>query len=177
MGGAVSVSTASALPRSRLLGKDKMDAIREFKNRVDPRVTYSTPPSSRSVSFPCVPFTFSFNRLIEDIRQSGLPDKDRLISLLASVQILHPLRQMQAGVLPDDVPGMLYHFHPGTRTWCSGRSSEAIYYSQINKGAAGPSILAELRAMMEHCTGCGRCTSVCPVNPPADVGVAAPRLP
>ena len=53
-----------------------------------------------------------------------------------------------------------------------GAIIEAIYYSQINKGRPDPSILAELRAMMEHCTGCGRCTSVCPVKiPSADVAL------
>lgn len=58
-----------------------MDAIREFKNRVDPRDVFN-PAKLTQRELPVRPFTFSFNRLIEDIRQSGLPDKDRLSACL-----------------------------------------------------------------------------------------------
>ena len=69
-------------------------------------------------------------------------------------------------------PECSYHFHPRNKNMVLGAIIEAIYYSQINKGRPDPSILAELRAMMEHCTGCGRCTSVCPVKiPSADVAL------
>lgn len=47
-----------------------MDAIREFKNRVDPRDVFN-PAKLTQRELPVRPFTFSFNRLIEDIRQSG----------------------------------------------------------------------------------------------------------
>lgn len=53
MGGAVSGEHGIGITKIAFLGKDKMDAIREFKNRWI-RATYSTPPSSRSVNFPCV---------------------------------------------------------------------------------------------------------------------------
>ena len=67
------------------LGKDKMDAIREFKKRVDPRDVFN-PAKLTQRELPVRPFTFSFNRLIEDIRQSGLPDKERLINLLSNLE-------------------------------------------------------------------------------------------
>ena len=53
MGGAVSGEHGIGITKIAFLGKDKMDAIREFKKRVDPRDVFN-PPSSRSVNFPCV---------------------------------------------------------------------------------------------------------------------------
>ena len=170
MGGAVSGEHGIGITKIAFLGKDKMDAIREFKNRVDPRDVFN-PAKLTQRELPVRPFTFSFNRLIEDIRQSGLPDKDRLISLLASVQMCTRCGKCKQ-VCPMMYPECSYHFHPRNKNMVLGAIIEAIYYSQINKGRPDPSILAELRAMMEHCTGCGRCTSVCPVKiPSADVAL------
>ncbi len=170
MGGAVSGEHGIGITKIAFLGKDKMDAIREFKNRVDPRDVFN-PAKLTQRELPVRPFTFSFNRLIEDIRQSGLPDKERLIHLLASVQMCTRCGKCKQ-VCPMMYPECSYHFHPRNKNMVLGAIIEAIYYSQINKGKPDPSILAELRAMMEHCTGCGRCTSVCPVKiPSADVAL------
>ena len=67
-------------------GKDKMDALRAFKERVDPRDVMN-PAKLVHRELPVRPFTFSFNRLIGDIRESGLSDKEKLISLLTAIQI------------------------------------------------------------------------------------------
>ena len=45
-----------------------------------------------------------------------------------------------------------------------GALIEAIYYSQVTSGKPDSCLLIELRHLLEHCTGCGRCTSVCPVK-------------
>lgn len=170
MGGAVSGEHGIGITKIAFLGKDKMDAIREFKQRVDPRDVFN-PAKLTQRELPVRPFTFSFNRLIEDISQSGLPDKERLIHLLASVQMCTRCGKCKQ-VCPMMYPECSYHFHPRNKNMVLGAIIEAIYYSQINKGKPDPSILAELRAMMEHCTGCGRCTSVCPVKiPSADVAL------
>ncbi|MFQ9868232.1 MAG: 4Fe-4S dicluster domain-containing protein [Bilophila wadsworthia] len=107
--------------------------------------------------------------LIEDIRRRPA-DKTahQPACLRADVHRCGKCKQ----VCPMMYPECSYHFHPRNKNMVLGAIIEAIYYSQINKGRPDPSILAELRAMMEHCTGCGRCTSVCPVKiPSADVAL------
>lgn len=56
-------------------------------------------------------------------------------------------------------PVSSFYYHPRNKNMVLGAIIEAIYYSQINKGKPDASILAELRNMVEHCTGCGRCTA------------------
>ena len=170
MGGAVSGEHGIGITKIAFLGKEKMDAIREFKERVDPRDVFN-PAKLTQRELPVRPFTFSFNRLIEDIRQSGLPDKERLISLLAAVQMCTRCGKCKQ-VCPMMYPECSYHYHPRNKNMVLGAIIEAIYYSQINKGKPDPSILAALQGMVEHCTGCGRCTAVCPVKiPSADVAL------
>ncbi|MEI3479799.1 MAG: FAD-linked oxidase C-terminal domain-containing protein [Bilophila sp.] len=130
MGGAVSGEHGIGITKIAFLGKDKMDAILESSSASIP-ATSSTPPSSRSASFPVRPFTFSFNRLIEDISQSGLPDKERLIHLLASVTRTRCGKCKQ--VCPMMYPECSYHFHPRNKNMVLGAIIEAIDDSQICK--------------------------------------------
>lgn len=170
MGGAVSGEHGIGITKIAFLGKEKMDAIRAFKERVDPRDVFN-PAKLTQRELPVRPFTFSFNRLIEDIRQSGLPDKERLINLLAAVQACTRCGKCKQ-VCPMMYPERSYHYHPRNKNMVLGALIEAIYYSQITKGKPDPAILGELRGMIEHCTGCGRCTAVCPLKiPSADVAL------
>ena len=79
------MSTASAL-QDRLPREGQDGRHPGVQEPGGPRDVFN-PAKLTQRELPVRPFTFSFNRLIEDIRQSGLPDKDRLISLLASVQM------------------------------------------------------------------------------------------
>lgn len=75
MGGEVSGEHGIGITKIAFFGKDKMDALRAFKERVDPRDVMN-PAKLVHRELPVRPFTFSFNRLIGDIRESGLPDKE-----------------------------------------------------------------------------------------------------
>lgn len=58
--------------------------------------------------------------------------------------------------------GML--FHPRNKNISLGALIEAIYYTKVQRGEPDDSLLAQLRNLVEHCTGCGKCTAVCPVK-------------
>ncbi len=85
MGGEVSGEHGIGITKIAFFNKQKMDALREFKERVDPRDILN-PAKLVHPELPVRPFTFSFNRLIADVRESGLPDKEKLIRLLSAVQ-------------------------------------------------------------------------------------------
>ncbi len=162
MGGAVSGEHGIGITKIEFLEEDKIRSLREFKARVDPREILN-PGKLVQRDLPVHPFTFSFNRLIEDIRDSGLPDKERFIELLSTVQACTRCGKCKQ-FCPMVYPERSYQYHPRNKNMILGAIIEAIYYTQATKGRPTPELLAELRHMVEHCTGCGRCTSVCPVK-------------
>ena len=162
MGGAVSGEHGIGITKIRFLEKEKIDALKAFKERVDPREILN-PGKLVQRELPVQPFTFSFNRLIEDIKESGLADKERFIELLTTVQGCTRCGKCKQ-VCPMVYPERSYQYHPRNKNMILGAITEAIYYAQVTKGKPSPALLGELRQMVEHCTGCGRCTSVCPVK-------------
>ena len=79
-------SMALALPKIAFLARTRWMPCEISKERVDPRDVMN-PAKLVYRELPVRPFTFSFNRLISDIRESGLPDKESLIQLLSSIQV------------------------------------------------------------------------------------------
>ena len=170
MGGAVSGEHGIGITKIAFLRKDKMDAIREFKNRVDPRDVFN-PAKLTQRELPCVRSPSPSTADRRHPSKGGLRIRTGSSACLPPVQMCTRCGKCKQ-VCPMMYPECSYHFHPRNKNMVLGAIIEAIYYSQINKGRPDPSILAELRAMMEHCTGCDRCTSVCPVKiPSADVAL------
>lgn len=165
MGGEVSGEHGIGITKIGFLSKEKMDALREFKERVDPR-DIMNPAKLVHKDLPVRPFTFSFNRLINDIRESGLPGKDELIGLLSSVQGCTRCGKCKH-VCSMTYPERSLQYHPRNKNMVLGMLLEALYYSQVNKGRMDAGLLAQLRSMVEHCTGCGRCTANCPIKIPS----------
>lgn len=165
MGGEVSGEHGIGITKIAFLGQEKMDALREFKERVDPRDVMN-PAKLVYRELPVKPFTFSFNRLIEDIRESGLPDKDTLINLLSSIQICTRCGKCKH-VCSMFFPERSMQYHPRNKNMALGMLLEAVYYSQINTGKIDESLLRRMRDLVEHCTACGRCAANCPVKIPS----------
>jgi Fe-S oxidoreductase len=142
-----------------------------FKERVDPR-DVCNPGKLTQRELPVRPFTFSFNRLIQDISESGLPGKERLIGLLKDAQICTRCGKCKQSC-PMTYPERSMQWHPRNKNMALGMLLEAVYYSQVNTGAIEDRLLGELRRMAEHCTGCGRCTASCPIGiPSAEVSLS-----
>lgn len=165
MGGEVSGEHGIGITKIAFLGKDKMDALRAFKERVDPRDVMN-PAKLVYRELPVRPFTFSFNRLIADIRESGLPDKDILIHLLSSIQVCTRCGKCKL-VCAMSYPERSMNYYPRNKNMSLGMLLEAVYYSQINSGRIEEGLLRRLRDIVEHCTACGKCMANCPVKIPS----------
>lgn len=175
MGGEVSGEHGIGITKIAFFNKQKMDALREFKERVDPRDILN-PAKLVHPELPVRPFTFSFNRLIADVRESGLPDKEKLIHLLSAVQGCTRCGKCKH-VCSMTYPERSMQYHPRNKNMVLGMLLEAVYYSQVNKGRIDEALLTHMRAMVEHCTGCGRCTAVCPIKiPSAEVALTLRAL-
>ena len=165
MGGEVSGEHGIGITKIAFFSKDKMDALRAFKERVDPRDVMN-PAKLVYRDLPVRPFTFSFNRLIRDIRESGLPDKDKLIHLLTSIQVCTRCGKCKQ-VCSMCYPERSMQYHPRNKNMVLGMLLEAVYYSQVNKGRIDERLLKWMRDLVEHCTACGRCMANCPVKIPS----------
>ncbi len=162
MGGEVSGEHGIGITKLAFFGKEKMEALREFKERVDPRDVMN-PAKLVHRELPVKPFTFSFNRLIRDIEESGLSDKQRLIELLSAIQVCTRCGKCKL-VCAMNYPERSMQYHPRNKNMVLGMLMEAVYYSQVNTGKIDAGLLEQLRDLVEHCTACGRCMANCPVK-------------
>ena len=162
LGGAVSGEHGIGITKIAFLAQDKIDALKAYKKRVDPKDIIN-PGKLTTRVLTVEPYTFSFNRLIRDIKKTALPDKDILISILSGIQFCNRCGKCKQ-VCPMFAPerGMLYH--PRNKNISFGALVEAIYYSQITHGEPDKALLDKLRGITDHCTACGKCTGVCSVK-------------
>lgn len=160
LGGAISGEHGIGITKIGFQDEEKIKDLRAFKQLVDPR-NILNPAKLTQRELPVSSFTFSFNRLIADIEQSGLAGKNRLIELLAKVQMCTRCGKCKE-VCPMHYPDAGMYYYPRNRNMSLGALVEAAYYSQVNTGVIAAELMEELRRMIEHCTGCGKCMAVCP---------------
>ncbi len=162
LNGEVSGEHGIGITKIGYLTDEKITAIRKYKEIVDP-LNILNPGKLTRRELPSDSYTFSFNRLINDLDKTAIKDKEHLIELLRNIQTCTrcgKCKQVCAMYYPEQ--GLMYH--PRNKNIALGALIEAIYYSQVQRGEPSPELMTRLRKIMEHCTACGKCTSVCPVK-------------
>ncbi|SHN49615.1 FAD-binding and (Fe-S)-binding domain-containing protein [Desulfovibrio litoralis] len=164
LGGAVTGEHGIGITKIAFLSDDEMNALKAYKKECDPNDLFN-PAKLTQKELPTRPFTFSFNKLIQDINQSGLREQDRetLASLLKTVQVCNRCGKCK-DVCPMHYPDPTFFYYPRNKNISIGALVEAIFYSNGYQNTPDPKLLAELLRIMEHCTGCGKCMAVCPVK-------------
>lgn len=162
LGGAITGEHGVGITKIAFQDEDRIGELREYKQLIDP-LNILNPAKLTQRELPVSSFTFSFNKLIDDLDQSGLADKERLIDLLKMVQTCTRCGKCKE-VCTMHYPEKDMLYFPRNRNMSLGALIEAMYYSQVNSGKIDPALMRELAEMMEHCTACGKCTAVCPVK-------------
>ncbi|MGM0424607.1 MAG: FAD-linked oxidase C-terminal domain-containing protein, partial [Thermodesulfobacteriota bacterium] len=160
--GSVSGEHGIGITKISYLEQEKIQALQDYKARVDPQGIFN-PGKLCKDGLHCAPFTFSFNRLLQDIDQTSLPGKEKLTSLLKNIQICSRCGKCKQ-VCPMYYPEQGFLYHPRNKIITLGALIEAIYYTQQDQGRISKDLLAELGNILDRCTACGKCTSVCPVK-------------
>ncbi len=160
--GSVSGEHGIGITKIGYLDQEKIQALQDYKARVDPQGIFNPGKLSKD-GLDSAPFTFSFNRLLQDIDQTSLPGKEKLTSLLRNIQICSRCGKCKQ-VCPMYYPEQGFLYHPRNKIITLGALIEALYYIQQDQGRISKDILTELENILDRCTACGKCTSVCPVK-------------
>lgn len=161
-GGEVSGEHGIGITKIAFLSEEKIAALAKYKEEMDPNNVLN-PGKLTQRELPSKPFTFSFNRLINDLDKTALKDKEALMGLLRNIQTCTRCGKCKQ-VCPMYHPAKGLMYHPRNKNISLGALIEGIYYSQIQSGEPAPALMAELRNLIDHCTACGKCQVVCPVK-------------
>ena len=162
LGGEITGEHGVGITKIAYLADEKIAALKQYKEKADPKNILNPGKLTRR-KLSVEPYTFSFNRLIQDIKRSGLADKHRLTQMLTNVQTCTRCGKCKQ-VCPMFDPQARLIFHPRNKNISLGALIEAIYYSQALTGEPDKGLLGKLRDLVEHCTACGKCHGVCPVR-------------
>lgn len=162
LGGEVSGEHGIGITKIRYLSDHKIKALKEYKNQVDSK-NIINPDKLQQKDLLVTPYTLSWGRLIQDISNSNFPHKEKLIEQLQHILICTRCGKCKH-VCPMYYPEKGYLYHPRNKNISLGYLLEALCYLQDITGAIDPELLSQLKDLMEYCTACGKCMSICPVK-------------
>ncbi|MDZ7758993.1 MAG: FAD-binding and (Fe-S)-binding domain-containing protein [Desulfovermiculus sp.] len=162
LSGSVSGEHGIGITKIAYLDQKKIQDLFAYKQQVDPK-NLLNPGKLVQSGIQQIPYTFSFNRLIQDITKTSLPHKDKLIELLSTIQTCSRCGKCKQ-VCPMYYPEKGFLYHPRNKIITLGALIEALYYSLLDKGQPDKHIMEALEDTLERCTACGKCTAICPVK-------------
>jgi FAD/FMN-containing dehydrogenase/Fe-S oxidoreductase len=164
LGGQVSGEHGIGITKIGYLASEKIEELAEYRDRIDPHGIMN-PEKLSSKELVVEPYTFSWDRLIQDFSTLDLPHKEQLSDQLKHIQICTRCGKCKQ-VCPMYYPqkGLLYH--PRNKNISMGVLLEALLYTQSVSDSRKPDqeLLNQLKELMEFCTACGKCMSICPVK-------------
>ena len=162
LNGSVSGEHGIGITKIDFLSKDRIEELKAYKAEKDPRNILNPGKLTRDTSG-YLPYTFSFNRLIQDLDSTSFPQKDKLIEMLKNIQICSRCGKCKQ-VCPMYYPEKGFLYHPRNKIITLGALIEALYYTQVVRNSSDRQLLSQLRDIVEHCTTCGKCIAACPVK-------------
>ena len=160
--GSISGEHGIGITKIAYLPEEKLSLLKDYKSKCDPnnilnpeKLTQKNPESTA--------YTFSFNGLIQDLNKSYFPRKEKLIDFLQNIQICSRCGKCKS-VCPMYYPEEGYLYHPRNKIISLGALLEALYYTYMVQGKTDKRLLKQLQDLLERCTLCGKCCSVCPVS-------------
>jgi Fe-S oxidoreductase len=163
LGGQVSGEHGIGITKIRYLEMKKIKALKAYKQRIDPNNIFN-PEKLQTKEIAAVPFTLSWDRLIDDVsRHTDLPNKELLVEQLEHIRTCTRCGKCKQ-VCPMFYPEKGFLHHPRNKNLSLGAILEALVYTQKTVNIIDPYALGKLRELMEYCTACGKCFSICPVK-------------
>lgn len=163
LGGQVSGEHGIGITKIRYLGPEKIEALKAYKRRIDPNNVLN-PDKLQAGEVSSPPFTLSWDRLIEDVaHHTELPHKELLVEQLEHIRACTRCGKCKQ-VCPMFYPEKGFLHHPRNKNLSLGAILEALVYTQKTVNIVDPYAMGKLRQLMEYCTACGKCFSVCPVK-------------
>ncbi|MFO7875813.1 MAG: FAD-binding and (Fe-S)-binding domain-containing protein [Desulfovermiculus sp.] len=162
LSGSISGEHGIGITKISFLDQKKIQDLFIYKQQVDPK-NLLNPGKLVQSGIQQIPYTFSFNRLIQDIAKTSLPHKDKLIELLRTIQTCSRCGKCKQ-VCPMYYPEKGFLYHPRNKIITLGALIEALYYSLLDRGQPDKHVMEGLEDILERCTACGKCTAICPVK-------------
>ncbi len=162
LNGSISGEHGIGLTKIEFQDEDKIKKIKQYKAQVDPKNIFN-PDKLVTKDLGNYPYTFSFNKLIRDLKKSPIKFKDTLIEVLKNIQICARCGKCKQ-VCPMYYPEKGYLFHPRNKIISLGALVEAYYYTRVIKDKSYKKILSQIKEVVDRCTICGKCMEICPVK-------------
>jgi FAD/FMN-containing dehydrogenase/Fe-S oxidoreductase len=162
LGGQVSGEHGIGITKISYLSRDKIQALQAYKKIVDPADIFN-PGKLNGEGLQVAPYTLSWERLLLDVQGADVPNKDSLIDQIRHIRTCTRCGKCKQ-VCPMFYPEKGILHHPRNKNISLGAILEALLYTLKTSRIRDPYVLSKLQELMEYCTACGKCLSICPVK-------------